>query len=92
MLGDYFRGYVACALGILMFFGGWMIPFTSWNAVPEIVFLLKVFGLFFVFAWIRAAHCRVRTDQILNVGWKILLPLAVINLMIVLALKLGGIV
>jgi len=91
MLGDYFRGYVACALGVIMFLGGWMIPFTSWNPVPEIVFLLKVFGLFFVFAWIRAAHCRVRTDQILHVGWKILLPLAVFNLAIVLLLKLGGI-
>jgi NADH-quinone oxidoreductase subunit H len=92
MLGDYFRGYVACALGVIMFLGGWMIPFTSWNPVPEIVFLLKVFLIFFVFAWVRAAHARVRTDQILNVGWKILLPLSVINLMIVIALVGGGIV
>jgi NADH-quinone oxidoreductase subunit H len=93
MLGDYFRGYVACALGVIMFLGGWMIPFVNgWNPVPEIVFLLKVFLVFFVFAWVRAAHARVRTDQILWLGWKVLLPLAVINLMIVLMLKLGGIV
>ena len=92
MLGDYFRGYVACALGVIMFLGGWMIPFTSWNAVPEIVFLLKVFLIFFVFAWVRAAHARVRTDQILWLGWRVLLPLAVINLLLVIALKLGGIV
>ena len=91
-LGDYFRGYVACALGVIMFLGGWMIPFTSWNPVPEIVFLLKVFLVFFVFAWVRAAHARVRTDQILWLGWKVLLPLAVINLMITVALILGGVV
>jgi NADH-quinone oxidoreductase subunit H len=75
-----------------MFLGGWMIPFTSWNAIPEIVFLLKVFLVFFVFAWVRAAHARVRTDQILWLGWKVLLPLAVINLGITVALMLGGVV
>ena len=91
MLGDYFRGYVACALGVLMFLGGWMTPFIGAGPVPELVFLLKVFLVFFVFAWVRAAHCRVRTDQILNLGWKVLLPMSVINLMIVIALMAGGI-
>ena len=92
MLGDYFRGYVACALGVIMFLGGWMIPFTDWNPIPEVVFLLKVFLIFFVFAWVRAAQARVRTDQILNVGWRVLLPLSVINLVIVIILVGGGFV
>jgi NADH-quinone oxidoreductase subunit H len=94
MLGDYFRGYVACALIVLLFLGGWYLPFIdpvvqqAW--IPELVFLLKVFLVFFVFAWVRAAHCRVRTDQILNIGWKVLLPLSVINLVIVAGLIYWG--
>ncbi|MCL2607725.1 MAG: NADH-quinone oxidoreductase subunit NuoH [Methanomassiliicoccaceae archaeon] len=90
MLGDYFRGYVACALGAIMFLGGWMLPGIGAGPVPELVFLLKVFLLFFIFIWVRAAHCRVRTDQILNIGWKILLPLSVINLIIVILIKMTG--
>jgi len=90
MLGDYFRGYVACALIVIMFLGGWMIPFVGPGPVPEIVFLLKVFLVFFVFAWVRAAHCRVRTDQILNIGWKILLPLAMVNFMIASVITIWG--
>ncbi|MDR0791140.1 MAG: NADH-quinone oxidoreductase subunit NuoH [Methanomassiliicoccaceae archaeon] len=94
MLGDYFRGYVACALIVILFLGGWYLPFIDVSVqqqwIPELVFLLKVFLVFFVFAWVRAAHCRVRTDQILNIGWKVLLPLSVINLLIVAVLMHGG--
>jgi len=91
MLGDYFRGYTACALGVIMFLGGWMLPGIGNGPIPELTFLLKVFGVFFVFAWVRAAHCRVRTDQILNLGWKYLIPLASINLMITVVLIYGGV-
>jgi len=91
MLGDYFRGYAACALGVIMFLGGWMLPGIGAGPIPELVFLLKVFLVFFVFAWVRAAHCRVRTDQILNLGWKYLLPLSVINLFIVVLIMMGGV-
>jgi len=90
MLGDYFRGYVACAMIVIMFLGGWTLPFIGAGPIPEIVFLLKVFLVFFVFAWVRAAHCRVRTDQILKFGWRRLLPLSVINLMIAMAIVLAG--
>lgn len=91
MLGDYFRGYVTCALGVIMFLGGWMLPWFGSTAVPEIIFLLKVFLVFFVFAWVRAALPRVRTDQILNLGWKYLLPLSCLNLVIVLVLLEVGV-
>jgi NADH-quinone oxidoreductase subunit H len=89
MLGDYFRGYTACALGVIMFWGGWMLPGIGATAVPEIVFLLKVFLMFFILIWIRASLCRVRTDQILNLGWKYLIPLAVVNLLLVVIMRLG---
>jgi len=91
MLADYFRGYTACALGVIMFFGGWMLAGIGAGPVPELVFLLKVFAVFFIFIWVRAAHCRVRTDQILNLGWKYLLPLSVANLMIVVVIMMGGV-
>jgi len=94
MLGDYFRGYVACAMVTIMYLGGWMLPFISLEAngwIPEIVFLLKTWFVFFLMIMVRGALARVRTDQILNIGWKIFMPLSVINLAIVLLLKIGGI-
>lgn len=92
MLADYFRGYAVCALGAIMFLGGWGMPFGDGTFLPEIVFLLKVFLLFFVMIWVRATLCRIRTDQILNIGWKVLLPLSMLNLFIVVILKVGGLV
>ena len=91
MLSDYFRGYVACALGVIMFLGGWALPFMDELVMPEIVFLLKVILLFFIMVWARGTFGRIRTDQILNIGWKVLLPLAVLNLFIVVLLKMGGV-
>lgn len=96
MLGDYFRGYTACALGVIMFWGGWLLPGIGTLslgpiAIPELVFLGKVFLMFFIMIWARATFCRVRTDQILNLGWKYLIPLASINLIIVIALVAGGV-
>jgi len=94
MLADYLRGYVSCAMVVIMFLGGWLIPFASpeingW--FPEIVFLAKVWCVFFVMIILRGALARVRTDQIVNIGWKLFMPLSVINLAVVLLLKLGGV-
>jgi NADH-quinone oxidoreductase subunit H len=94
MLADYLRGYVSCAMVVIMYLGGWLIPFASpgLNGVfPELVFLLKVWFVFFLMVMIRGALARVRTDQIVNIGWKIFMPLSVVNLVIVLLLKLGGV-
>ncbi len=59
--------------------------------MPELVFILKSYVVFFFMILIRCALARVRTDQILNIGWKVFMPLAVINLAIVVALRLGGV-
>lgn len=94
MLGDYFRGGVSCMMIVILFLGGWNIPFVpdAWNDVlPEIVFLIKTGFTFFVIIVIRGALARVRMDQIVNLGWKIFMPLSVINLAVVLLLKMGGI-
>ena len=90
MLADYFRGYVACAMVAIMYLGGWALPFIGDGPVPEIVFLLKAWFVFFLMILIRAALGRVRPDQIVNIGWKVFMPLSVLNLAVVLLLKTGG--
>ncbi|MDR2698428.1 MAG: NADH-quinone oxidoreductase subunit H [Candidatus Methanoplasma sp.] len=94
MLADYLRGYVSCAMVVIMYLGGWLIPFVSGGVngwFPEIVFLLKVWSVFFIMIILRGALARVRTDQIVNIGWKVFMPLSVANLAVVLLLKLGGV-
>ena len=91
MLADYFRGYVACAMVTIMYLGGWTLPIIGDGPIPEIVFLLKTWFVFFLMILIRAALARVRPDQILNIGWKVFMPLSVINLAVVLLLKVGGV-
>ena len=90
MLADYFRGYVACAMFAIMYLGGWALPVIGNGPVPEIVFLLKAWFVFFLMILVRAALGRVRPDQIVNIGWKVFMPLSVINLAVVLLLKTGG--
>ncbi|MCQ2084785.1 MAG: NADH-quinone oxidoreductase subunit H [archaeon] len=104
MLADYMRGAVSCGMIVILFFGGWQLPFIDlmqvckdlgpnffWVPIPEVVFLLKAWFAFFLMIMIRCGVARVRTDSILNLGWKVFMPLSVVNLLIVLALKVGGI-
>ncbi len=96
MLADYFRGFVACALIVIMYLGGWSFPFVNgfdwyYQYFPELVFLAKVALVFFIFILARGCLPRVRTDQILNIGWKVLMPLAVVNLVVTILLKVGGV-
>lgn len=86
MLAEYLRGYAGAAIAAILFLGGWNGPFLP----PEAWLLIKVFIIFFVYIWVRGSFPRVRTDQILNIGWKRLMPLAVINLVIAAALKSMG--
>jgi len=97
MMAGYIRGYVGCALGVILFFGGWSSPVPAYNLplpwggefsgpVPELWFLIKVLLLFMFLVWVRAALGRVRVDQIVNLGWRRLLPLAVFNLALTVAL------
>lgn len=90
MLADYLRGYVSCAMWVILYFGGWLVPIIQDRPIPEIVFLLKAWFIFGVMVLFRAAMGRVRPDQIVNIGWKVFMPLSVFNLAIVLLLKAGG--
>ena len=92
MLADYMRGSVSCSMFVILYLGGWTLPFIGDGPIPEIVFLIKAYVVFFFMSLIRAATGRVRTDQILNLGWKVFMPLSVFNLVIVLLLMTGGVI
>lgn len=91
MLADYFRGYVSCAMVAIMYLGGWTLPYIGNTFMPELIFLAKAWFVFFLMILVRCALARVRTDQILNIGWKVFMPLSVINLVIAILLKTGGV-
>ncbi|HDP96638.1 MAG TPA: NADH-quinone oxidoreductase subunit NuoH [Euryarchaeota archaeon] len=88
MMTEYVRGYAGCAIAAALFLGGWNGP----AIIPdEFWFLIKAYMVFVIFVWIRASLPRIRTDQILDLGWKRLLPLAMLNLVIAVVLKTLGV-
>ncbi|OGS52452.1 MAG: hypothetical protein A3K75_04140 [Euryarchaeota archaeon RBG_13_61_15] len=87
MMTSYLRGYAGGALATALFLGGWQGP----AVIPdEIWFLIKAYCVFFVIEWMRWSVPRIRIDQILHLGWKRLMPLAVLNLLIAAAMKSMG--
>ena len=76
-MAEYANMITVSAIGATLFFGGWDGPFLGW-----INFLLKVFVFMFLFIWIRATFPRLRYDQLMTMGWKIMLPLALANIVI----------
>lgn len=77
-LAEYAHILVVSSVAVTLFFGGWQGPFLP----PVIWFLIKVFFFIFIFIWIRATYPRLRYDQLMQFGWKVLLPLALLNIMI----------
>jgi NADH-quinone oxidoreductase subunit H len=84
-LAEYTNMFIVCAVATVLFLGGWRGPF-----LPGVVwFLLKVYALIFVIMWFRWTFPRVRFDQLITFAWKILIPLALVNLLVTaLVLKL----
>jgi NADH-quinone oxidoreductase subunit H len=84
MLGEYCHIIVASALITTLFLGGWHGPF-----LPGIVwFTLKTFAMVFFFIWVRGTFPRFRYDQLMKLGWKVLLPLALANIVVTAAVML----
>jgi len=77
-LAEYAHILVVSSLAVTLFFGGWHGPFLP----PVIWFLIKVFIFIFFFIWVRATYPRFRYDQLMKFGWKVLFPLALLNIMI----------
>ncbi len=89
-LAEYVAMFIMSSLLVLCFFGGWTIPrfitdlLPFLNIIPGIIwFLLKVYMFMFFYFWVRATIPRYRFDQLLAIGWKVLIPLSLVNLVIV---------
>jgi NADH-quinone oxidoreductase subunit H len=76
MIGEYLNIVLMCALGTILFLGGWHSPFgaTLNPAFGFLWFWLKALFLFFLFALTKAVVPRYRYDQLMRLGWKIFLP------------------
>jgi len=77
-MAEYINLITLSGLMVTLFFSGWHGP---WNLGP-IWFLLKLLGVLFVFIWLRTTLPRLRYDQLMRFGWKVLLPVATINAVI----------
>ena len=77
-LGEYIAMTLMCALTVTLFLGGWLGPWLP----PLVWFLLKTALLLVLFILIRASLPRMRYDQLMELGWKRMLPLALLNLVV----------
>jgi NADH-quinone oxidoreductase subunit H len=86
MLGEYVAIVTMCAMGTIMFLGGWLppVPYPPFTWVPGVVwFVLKTLFMFFGFAMVKAIVPRYRYDQLMRLGWKVFLPLSLATVAIV---------
>jgi len=88
-LAEYANMIVVSSVATTLFFGGWLRPFPNVAAlhVLDLVpswawFLLKSFVFLYIFIWVRATLPRYRYDQLMRLGWKVLIPLAIANIVI----------
>jgi NADH-quinone oxidoreductase subunit H len=82
-MGEYVNMITLSALAVTLFFGGWYGP---WAPLGPLWFVLKLLAIIFLFLWLRATLPRLRYDQLMRLGWKVLLPVATINAVVTAAL------
>ncbi len=87
MLGEYLGLILICCMIVTLFFGGWLGPWLP----PAAWFCLKVFALICLFVLLRAAIPRPRYDQLMALGWKVMLPLTLLNLVVTGAVALAAV-
>ncbi len=98
-LAEYINIFIVCAIGATLFLGGWM-PFHigNWEAFNHIMdyipsflwFFGKTFFLIFLIMWFRWTFPRLRVDQLLNLEWKYLLPISMVNLIVMTLVAIQG--
>ena len=80
-LGEYATILLMCAMGSILFLGGWLSPINiaPFNLIPEPIWLIiKILLLFLIFALIKAIVPRYRYDQLMRLGWKVFLPVSLV--------------
>lgn len=98
-LAEYANMILVSTIAVLLFMGGWLSPFegipvlgaaTAW--VPGIIWLLAKVSLFlFLYLWMRATFPRYRYDQIMHLGWKVLIPVTLVWIPVTAVMVLGGV-
>jgi len=85
-MAEYANMVTVASVATLLFFGGWDGPLFGPPIVQALLpifwFVLKVFGFIFIYIWVRGTLPRFRYDQLMAFGWKVLLPLAIANILI----------
>ncbi len=84
-MGEYINMITMSALVTLLFLGGWN-SYIGFD-IPILVFSAKVFLLLCVFIWLRSTFPRIRYDRLMTFGWKVLLPVAMVNMFFYSAVK-----
>ena len=81
-LAEFVNMFTASAVATTLFFGGWMSPFGPDFGPSWAWFMAKTLGLVFVLMWFRWTYPRLRVDQLMGFAWKVLLPLAFLNILL----------
>jgi NADH-quinone oxidoreductase subunit H len=79
-MAEYIEMFVISAVAVTFFLGGWHGPGPGF--LDPVWVIVKIFGFLFLFMWVRATLPRVRYDQLMSLGWKVLLPLATLNALV----------
>ncbi len=92
LFAEYINMFISSAVMATLYFGGYNYPFMDWVAanagtnlsvILGVVFLFgKIFGFIFFFMWVRWTIPRFRYDQLMDLGWKVLIPLAITNIIL----------
>ncbi len=90
LFAEYINMFISSAVIASMFFGGYNFPFIDSLSLPHnfaaaigtIIFFGKIFFFIFLFMWVRWTIPRFRYDQLMNLGWKILIPLSILNVLL----------
>ena len=98
-IAEYASMVTASALMATLFFGGWDVPFTGrdnigpysgWlSLLSVVIFLGKILFFLFLYMWVRWTLPRFRYDQLMSLGWKFMLPLALVYIVLIAAILLG---
>lgn len=90
-MAEYVNMFTVSVMIVTLFLGGWFVPMLAWFVTPGtllyagisvVFFFLKVFAFLFFYIWVRGTVPRFRFDQLMNFGWKFLLPLGIFNVFI----------
>jgi NADH-quinone oxidoreductase subunit H len=98
-LAEYINIFIVCAIGATLFLGGWMpLHIGNWEGFNRVMdyipsslwFIGKTLFLIFVIMWFRWTFPRLRIDQLLNLEWKYLLPISLVNLLVITLMAILG--